>query len=92
MHLIRLYLMCLDILENEEIVTYREKEHDLLMSIRNGAYQNEDGTYRSEFFDMVSDFEKRMEYAAENTSLPNKPNMKKIEEFVVEVNRKSLEV
>lgn len=92
MHLIRLYLMCLDILENEEIVTYREKEHDLLMSIRNGAYQNEDGTYRSEFFDMVSDFEKRMEYAAENTSLPNKPNMKKIEEFVIEVNRKSLEV
>lgn len=36
MHLIRLYMMCLDILENKEIVTYREKEHDLLMSIRNG--------------------------------------------------------
>ena len=25
MHLIRLYLMCLDILEYEEIITYREK-------------------------------------------------------------------
>lgn len=28
MHLIRLYMMCLDILEKEQIVTYREKEHD----------------------------------------------------------------
>ena len=26
MHLIRLYMMCLDILEKEQIVTYREKE------------------------------------------------------------------
>lgn len=33
MHLIRLYLMCLDILEREEIVTLREKDHDLLMDI-----------------------------------------------------------
>lgn len=38
MHLIRLYLMCIDILEKEEIVTYRADEHDLLMSIRNGKY------------------------------------------------------
>lgn len=38
MHLIRLYMMCLDILEKEEIITFREKEHDLLMDIRNGKY------------------------------------------------------
>ena len=40
-HLIRLYMMCIDILEKEEIVTYREKEHDLLMNIRNGEYLDE---------------------------------------------------
>lgn len=40
-HLIRLYMMCIDILEKEEIVTYREKERDLLMSIRNGEYLDE---------------------------------------------------
>lgn len=34
MHLVRLYLICLDILEKEEIVTYREAEHDMLMDIR----------------------------------------------------------
>lgn len=91
MHLIRLYLMCLDILENGDIVTYREKDHDLLMSIRKGDYQNEDGTYRQEFFDMVNEFEKRMAYAKENTSLPDHPNMKQVEEFVIAVNRRSLD-
>ena len=45
MHLIRLYLMCLDILEKEDIITYRGKDHDLLMSIRAGEYQLEDGSY-----------------------------------------------
>lgn len=42
MHLIRLYLMSLDILEKGQIITYREKEHDLLMDIRNGKYLDED--------------------------------------------------
>lgn len=86
MHLIRLYLMCLDILEKEDIITYREKDHDLLMSVRNGEYMNADGTYRSEFFDMVNDLEKRMQYAKDNTSLPKVPDMKKVEDFVMEVN------
>lgn len=90
MHLIRLYLMCLDILENGDIITYREKDHDLLMSIRSGEYQLEDGTYRQEFFDMVNDFEKRLSYAKENTSLPDHPNMKLVEEFVMSVNRRSI--
>ena len=92
MHLIRLYLMCLDILGNEEIRTYRENDRDFLLSIRNGAFQNEDGTYRQEFFDIVSDFEKKLKYAKENTSLPAKPNMKRIEEFVMSVNKAALDV
>ena len=90
MHLIRLYLMCLDILEKEDIITYRESDHDLLMSIRSGEFQLEDGTYRQEFFDMVNSFEKRLAYAKENTSLPDHPNMKLVEEFVVGVNRRSI--
>ena len=50
MHLVRLYLMCLDILEKEEITTYRANDLDLLMSIRGGKYQKEDGTFYMEFF------------------------------------------
>lgn len=42
MHLIRLYYMGIDILEKEEIHTYREKEHDFLMSIRNGNISYEE--------------------------------------------------
>lgn len=90
MHLIRLYLMCLDILEKQDIITYREHDRDLLLRIRNGEYQREDGTYRREFFEMVSDFETRLSYAKENTSLPEHPDMKRIEEFVINVNRRAL--
>ena len=46
MHLVRLYLMCLDILEKQEICTYRENDRDFLLSIRNGMFQNEDGTQK----------------------------------------------
>ena len=91
MHLIRLYLMCLDILEKGDIVTYRGNDLDLLMSIRHGEYQKEDGTYRQEFFDMVNEFEARLAYAKENTALPENPDMKRVEEFVMEVNRRSLD-
>lgn len=90
MHLVRLYLMCLDILEKQEICTYRKNDRDFLLSIRNGAFQNEDGTYKQEFFELISDYETRLQYAKENTSLPEKPNMKRIEEFVMSVNEKSV--
>lgn len=88
MHLIRLYLMCLDILEKEEIITYREADRELLMAIRNGKYQKRDGAFDNAFFDMVNDYEKRLEYAAENTALPEKPDMDKIEAFVISVNER----
>lgn len=88
MHLIRLYMMCLDILENKKIVTYREKEHDLLMSIRNGDYLDDNRQPVPEFFEMVDNFERRMEYAKENTDLPDKPNYKAIQEFVMSVNER----
>lgn len=55
MHLIRLYMMCLDILEKERIITYREAEHDLLMDIRNGKYLDNNDQPIPEFFEMVND-------------------------------------
>ena len=90
MHLIRLYMMCLDILEKGEINTYRYDDRDFLLSIRNGKFQREDGSYRQEFFDLVNDYEKRLKCAKENTDLPATPNMKRVEEFVVEVNRRAI--
>lgn len=90
MHLIRLYMMCLDILEKGEINTYRYEDREFLLSIRNGKFQKEDGSYMKEFFDLVTDYEKRLKYAKENTDLPATPNMKRVEELVMEVNRRAI--
>ena len=88
MHLVRLYLMCLDILEKEEIVTYRESDHDLLMDIRNGRYQKADHTFNADFYDLLNDLEKRLDYAKQNTSLPEAPDLARIEAFQMEVNER----
>lgn len=86
MHLIRLYLMCIDILELGDIITYRKNDIPLLMSIRNGEFQKDDSTFRPEFYEMLDEYERRMAYAKENTALPKNPDYKAIEEFVMEVN------
>lgn len=87
-HLIRLYMMCIDILEKEEIVTYREDEHDLLMRIRNGEYLDDNRQPKSEFYDLLDEYEKRFDYAKQNTALPQVPDYKKINEFKAYVNEK----
>lgn len=88
MHLIRLYMMCLDILEKEQIITYREAEHDLLMDIRNGKYLDSNDQPIPEFYEMVDEYEKRLDYAKLNTNLPDSPDYKKINEFVMSVNER----
>lgn len=88
MHLIRLYLMCIDILEKEEIITYREADLEYLLSIRYGKFLDEEGHPIEGFYDIISEFEKRMNYAAENTSLPDKPDYKKIQEFQMDINER----
>ena len=87
-HLLRLYMMCIDILEKEEIITYRSEEHDLLMSIRNGEFLDDNRQPTSEFYDLLNEYEKRFEYAKANTSLPEVPNYKRINEFKMYVNEK----
>lgn len=83
MHLMRLFMMAIDILEEGKIETYREAEHELLMDIRMGKYQKPDGMYREEFYEMLSEYEKRLHIAAEHTSLPEEPDLKKVQEFVM---------
>lgn len=87
MHLIRLYLMCIDILETEEIKTYRAEELPLLMKIRNGEFLDADRQPTAEFYELLSDFERRLEYASANTSLPEKVDINKINEVLFEINK-----
>lgn len=86
MHLVRLYYMAFDILEQKKIVTYREDEHELLMSIRRGAFTNENNLFSEEFYELENELEKRLEYAEKNTDLPKEPDQKMIDDFVVSVN------
>ena len=88
MHLIRLFMMALDILESGEINTYREKEHDLLMDIRFGKFQNERGTFSDSFYDMLREYEKRLHYASRHTDLPDEPDIKSVQELVMTINER----
>ena len=87
MHLIRLYIMAIDIVEKGEIRTHRVDDLPLLLSIRRGDYMLEDGTFSQDFFDMLSEYECKLDEAAANTSLPDNPDMEKVERFVERINR-----
>jgi len=88
MHLMRLFMMAVDILEKKEINTYRAAEHELLISIRRGDYQKADGAFREEFYELLSDYENKLHYAAEHTVLPDEPDFNRIQEFVMSVNER----
>lgn len=85
-HLLRLYMMCIDILEKEEVITFRDKEHDLLMRVRNGEFLDSSSQPTSEFYDILNDYKKRFDYAKDNTSLPDLPNRKRIDELRLYIN------
>lgn len=87
-HLLRLYMMCIDILTKEEVITYRSEEHDLLMDIRNGKYLNDNKQPTSDFYDLLNEYEQRFDDAKKNTSLPDKPDYKRINEFKMDVNER----
>lgn len=85
-HLVRLYLVCFDILEYGEIITYREKKHDFLMNIRSGKYLDENKQPIDEFYKIIDRLEKRLEYLAKHTNLPDDVNKEEINDFVVYIN------
>ena len=86
MHLIRLYLMCFDILEDGKIITYRKKEHDFLMDIRNGKYLDENKQPTKEFYDIVDEMENKLNYLKDHSPLPDNPDYKHINDFLYDAN------
>lgn len=89
-HTLRLYMMCIDILEKEEIITCRTEEHDLLMKIRNGEFLDENRQPIPEFYEILDEYDKRFEYAKKHTALPELPDYKRIEEFQADVNERGV--
>ena len=90
MHLVRLLMTAIDILEKHEIITCRQDDLPLLMKIREGGYMQPDSTMSGEFFEILDQYERRFQEAARNTTLPDAPDMDKVGAFVEHVNRMSL--
>lgn len=86
MHLIRLYLMCFDILEDGKIITYRKKEHDFLMDIRNGKYLDDNKQPTKEFYNIVDEMENKLDYLKDHSPLPDNPDYKRINDFLYDAN------
>ena len=87
MHLVRLFMMGIDILEKREIRTHRCGEDlALLRSIRDGAYMR-DSVLTAEFYEIVADYERKFREAEKFSPLPDNPDMGKIEAFVERINR-----
>lgn len=84
-HLIRLNLMCLDILNEGKIITFREKDMKLLWDIRNGKYITEDNQVKPEFYEIVNYYENLLEKAKQTTELPPAPDTEKIHKLVMEI-------
>ena len=87
MHLIRLFMMAIDILEKGEIRTHRTDDLPLLLAIRRGDYMQEDGTFSSSFYEMLEEYERKLDEAATKTVLPDNPDMEQVEKFVERINR-----
>lgn len=77
MHLIRLYYTGIDILKHHQIITYREKEHDLLMSIRNQEVP------LAKVFQLQQSLEVELQHARDESTLPEYPDINTINQMVI---------
>lgn len=92
MHLIRLFMMAIDILEKGEIITHRTNDLPMLLGIRRGDYMLDNGTFSKEFYDILEEYEFKLDEAAKKTTLPDNPDMDAVEKYVEKVNRYAIEV
>lgn len=91
MHLIRLFMMAIDILEKKEIRTNRTDDLDLLLAIRRGDFMLDDHNFSKDFYDILAEYEKKLSKATVKSTLPDNPDMDKVGRFVEYVNRRTIE-
>lgn len=84
MHLIRLLMTGTDILMGKGVITRRDEETSLLMSIRNGEYSFE------YIFELSEVYKEKFNEAAKNTNLPKQPNIEAIEQMMQEIYAESM--
>ena len=85
MHFIRLYSMGLELAETGDFHTYREKDHDLLMAIRNGDFRDEEGALKEEYITLYQSLTRRFGFAKANANLPKEPDKAAIATLTKEI-------
>lgn len=88
MHIIRLLLTGDELLTTGKMVTFREKDRELLLSIRQGAFRNTDGTYNTAYYDLKAELDKQFAYSKLHTVLPDRPDMDWVRQFTFDVNKR----
>lgn len=86
MHLIRLYMTGIDMMHGE-LKTYRDgSDHELLMAIRRGDYLESDKkTPTEEFKKLLKDYQMKFDKAVEASTIPDEPDMKKVNDLFMEM-------
>jgi predicted nucleotidyltransferase len=85
MHSIRLLTSAIEILETGDFCTYRPNRK-LLLDCRNGKYTFEDA------LDMVESYGHQLKVALEKSDLPKTPDYHKVNQLLMEINQKGLEL
>lgn len=90
MQLVKYYLMGTELVETGDFSTYREKEHELLMKIKNGEYMLPDGSYDNTFSKMIDELRDNFNAAVKKTKLPDYPDYERMETIKMQVLMMSL--
>lgn len=85
--LVRMLYTCCDLLETGQIVTCREKERELLLEIRSGAYVLPQSRIAPEFKDIIEPLKKRIAYGRENCVLPEQFDLNAVNGLLMELHR-----
>lgn len=83
MHSVRLLTSAIEILETGDFSTYRPNRQ-FLLDCRNGKYSFE------EALEIVEYYDNKLKVAIEKSELPSKPNYKKINQLLIEINKEGL--
>jgi uncharacterized protein len=83
MHSVRLLTSAIEILETGDFSTYRPNRQ-FLLDCRNGKYSFEEALEIIEYYD------NKLKVAIEKSELPSKPNYKKINQLLIEINKEGL--
>lgn len=90
MHAVRVLMTLRDILDKGKILTWRGKDRDLLLSIRQGKYWTEDNELNSEYWDMVAELKNEVERLYITSDLPDKPDVERLKKLQMYINIKAL--